>query len=152
MPVTGGVAQRLTTHPALRSPIRHLAGRISVAFDAAYEGPPEVYTVSLQGGVAERQTWDGSRASVVGWTPDGSILYSTQRFSGFRTISSRGRSPNAYVLPDPARAGERWHVRLERPDAVLHAPAVPGQPHEALPGRHGADHLEMRRVTAKPRR
>ena len=53
-----------------------------VAFDASYEGPREVYTVSLQGGVPQRQTWDGSYASVVGWTPDGSILYSTERFSG----------------------------------------------------------------------
>ena len=37
----------------------------------------------------------------------------------------------------------RWIVRFEQPDAVLHAPAVSGQPHEALPGRHRAVDLEM---------
>ena len=64
--VTGGVAQRLTTHPALESDPAISPDGSVVAFDASYEGPREVYTVSLQGGVAERQTWDGSGASVVG--------------------------------------------------------------------------------------
>ena len=82
VPVAGGVAERLTTHPSLESDAAVSPDGSLVAFDAAYEGPREVYTVSLQGGLAERQTWDGSYATVVGWTPDGSILYSTERFSG----------------------------------------------------------------------
>ncbi len=54
---------------------------------------------------------------------------------------------------DAARAGQRRHLRRERADALLHAAAVPGQPHEALPGRHGAEPLAVRaRATAKPRR
>ena len=82
VPVAGGVAQRLTTHPSLEAHPAVWPDGSLVAFDAAYEGPREVYTVSLQGGLAERQTWDGTGATVVGWTPDGSILYSTDRFSG----------------------------------------------------------------------
>ncbi|HSK10513.1 MAG TPA: PDZ domain-containing protein, partial [Vicinamibacterales bacterium] len=82
VPLAGGVAQRLTTHPAAetRPAISH-DGR-TLAYSASYEGPTEVYTLPLQGGVPVRQTWDGGNAQVVGWTPSGEILYATTRFSG----------------------------------------------------------------------
>jgi tricorn protease len=53
----------------------------TLAFSAAYEGPTEVYTVPLNGGVPVRQTFDGASALVVGWTPAGEVLYSTRRYS-----------------------------------------------------------------------
>jgi tricorn protease len=77
----GGVAQRLTSHPAEES---HAAvspdGRM-VAFSANYEGPTEVYTMSLDGGSVTRRTFDGENATVVGWTPDGRVLYATRHYS-----------------------------------------------------------------------
>ena len=79
--VNGGVAQRLTTHPSEESrPAFSPDGR-TIAFSAAYEGPTEVYTLSLDGGIPVRQTYDGAAALVVGWTPDGEILYATRRFA-----------------------------------------------------------------------
>ncbi|MFL6236695.1 MAG: S41 family peptidase [Thermoanaerobaculia bacterium] len=78
----GGVATRLTTHPAEEShPAISPDGR-TLAFSAAYEGPTEVYTMSLDGGLPARLTFEGEKgrsggAVVVGWTPGSEVLYAT---------------------------------------------------------------------------
>jgi tricorn protease len=77
----GGIAQRLTTHPAEESRPAFSPDGKTIAFSAAYEGPTEVYTLALDGGVPVRRTYEGGTAAVVGWTPSGEILYSTRRFS-----------------------------------------------------------------------
>ena len=79
--VNGGVAQRLTTHPAEESRAAISPDGKTIAFSAAYEGPTEVYTLSIEGGVPVRQTYEGGNALVVGWSPSGDVLYSTRRFS-----------------------------------------------------------------------
>jgi tricorn protease len=94
----GGLAERLTTHPALESNPAVSPDGTVVAFSANYEGPTEVYTISLNGGTPERQTWDGEEATVVGWTKASEILYSTSRFSTL---------PNAQI----ARIDPRTHAR-----------------------------------------
>jgi tricorn protease len=82
VPVAGGVAQRLTSHPAQETRPAIAADGKTVAYSATYEGPTEVYTLPLDGGVPVRQTYDGGTALVVGWTPSGQILYATRQFSG----------------------------------------------------------------------
>src|SRR3954454_9784894 len=79
--VQGGVAQRLTTHPAEESRPAFSPDGKTLAFSASYEGPTEVYTLSLDGGVPVRRTYEGAAASVVNWTPTGEILYATRRYS-----------------------------------------------------------------------
>ncbi|MEO6214211.1 MAG: S41 family peptidase [Vicinamibacterales bacterium] len=81
VPITGGVAQRLTTHASEESRPAFSPDGTTLAFSAAYEGPTEVYTVTLDGGIPVRQTFDGASALVVGWTPSGDVLYSTRRYS-----------------------------------------------------------------------
>jgi tricorn protease len=78
---SGGIAQRLTTHPEEESRPAISPDGKTVAYSASYEGPVEVYTLPLDGGVPVRQTHDASRGSVVGWTPAGEILYATRRYS-----------------------------------------------------------------------
>lgn len=76
-PIGGGKASRLTTHandeqlPAISPDGKTLA------FVGSYEGPNEVYTMSLTGGAPRRLTWDAARITFVGWTPDGKVLTST---------------------------------------------------------------------------
>jgi tricorn protease len=53
---------------------------LSVAFVGQYEGPSEVYTVPLAGGIPERRTWNGD-AIPAAWAPDGRLMVSTNRFS-----------------------------------------------------------------------
>ena len=82
VPLAGGVAQRLTTHPASETRPAISPDGKTVAYSASYEGPTEVYTLPLDGGMPVRQTFDGGNAQVVGWTASGEILYATSRFSG----------------------------------------------------------------------
>jgi tricorn protease len=81
VPVAGGVAQRLTSHPGQETLPAISPDGLTVAFSAAYEGPTEVYTMPIAGGLPTRLTWEGRQASVVGWTPDGKVLYATEAFS-----------------------------------------------------------------------
>ncbi len=96
--VKGGPARRLTSHPGFEAyPAISPDGQI-LAFSAQYEGPTEVYTMPLAGGLPERHTFAGQAATVVGWTPDGKILYATQKYSTL---------PNTQlVVLDPATNAE----------------------------------------------
>jgi tricorn protease len=74
---TGGVAQRLTSHPGQETyPAISPDGKW-LAFSGQYEGPIEAYVMPLSGGLPRRLTFDGEGATVRGWTPDGRVLVST---------------------------------------------------------------------------
>lgn len=80
VPLSGGPARRLTTHPD-----EELAPKVSpdgttIAFTASYEGQAEIYTMPLDGGLPKRRSFGGDEA--VAWTPDGKILARTFMYSG----------------------------------------------------------------------
>jgi len=79
--VRGGTARRLTTHSGMETYPAISPDGVTLAFSAQYEGPTEVYTMPLAGGLPVRRTFAGQTATVAGWTPDGKILYATQKFS-----------------------------------------------------------------------
>ena len=77
----GGVAQRLTTHPAEEtSPTISPDGR-TVAFTARYEGPAELYTMPLAGGLPKRWTYESDTSLATTWHPDGGLIYTTTQYS-----------------------------------------------------------------------
>ena len=77
----GGVARRLTTHPAEETdPVISPHGR-TLAFTARYEGPAELYTMPLAGGVPTRRTYEGEASVATTWTPDGRLVYATTHYS-----------------------------------------------------------------------
>src|SRR5262249_12804012 len=78
----GGVASRLTSHPGEEShPALSPDGKV-LAFSATYEGTTEVYTMPIEGGVPVRRTFEsGGSQIVVGFAPDGGLLYATDRYS-----------------------------------------------------------------------
>jgi tricorn protease len=78
---SGGEASRLTSHPGSETNAAISPDGSSVAFSAQYEGPTEAYVMPLSGGVPVRLTFEGRQALVVGWTPDGRVLYSTTSFA-----------------------------------------------------------------------
>ena len=77
----GGLAQRLTTHvEEERFPIISPDGK-TLAFSASYEGPTEVYTMPIDGGLATRWTYEADYSAVTSWTPEGSIVYQTYAYN-----------------------------------------------------------------------
>jgi len=88
VPTQGGLAQRLTTHLEEEQHPRISPDGKTLVYSATYEGPKEVYTMPLEGGIPTRWTYsEGSNA--VGWTPDGNIIYQTSEF---------GKLPNAQLV------------------------------------------------------
>jgi tricorn protease len=97
VPLAGGRATRLTTHPDSEgSPAISPDGK-QLAFTARYEGSTDVYVMPLSGGRPRRLTFDGANISSVGWTPDGKILVGTNAHAGL---------PNQQLLViDPGKGG-----------------------------------------------
>ncbi|HEX6314890.1 MAG TPA: S41 family peptidase [Gemmatimonadaceae bacterium] len=82
VPLSGGLARRLTSHAAEETnPAISPDGR-TLAFTARYEGPAALYTMPLTGGAPLRRTYDGDNASATTWTPDGKLVYTTVNYSG----------------------------------------------------------------------
>jgi tricorn protease len=78
--VQGGMARRLTTGLGIENMARISPDGKTVAFSADYEGPREVYTMPIDGGLPQRRTWDGESDSE-GWSPDGRLLIATERYA-----------------------------------------------------------------------
>ena len=98
----GGTARRLTSHPGSETLAAISPDGTTVAFSATYEGGLEVYTMPLEGGLPVRRTWDGQGSSVTGWTPDGRVMFATERYSGLpddRLALLDPRSGAVEVLP-----------------------------------------------------
>ena len=76
----GGSAARLTSNPGVETNAAISPDGRTVAFTATYEGPADVYTMPVSGGLPTRRTFQGG-ATAVGWTPDGAVLYATRNFS-----------------------------------------------------------------------
>ncbi len=77
----GGTASRLTTHHGAESTPVISGDGATLAFTAQYEGPTELYTMPLNGGLPTRRTYDGARNAVVGFTPGGDLVYATRLYS-----------------------------------------------------------------------
>ncbi len=82
VPLAGGAATRLTSHPGDEANPEFSPDGDRIAFVAEYEGPREVYSMPLAGGLPTRHTFDGGTWNTVGWRADGRIIAATQRFSG----------------------------------------------------------------------
>jgi len=79
--LTGGLAQRLTTHAEEeRFPTISPDGK-TIAFSASYEGPTEIYTMPITGGLPIRWTYESDLSLANCWTPDGKIVYDTRAYA-----------------------------------------------------------------------
>ncbi len=79
--IEGGLAQRITTHSEEeRYPTISPDGK-TIAYSASYEGPTEVYTISIYGGHTKRWTFGSDPSTAIGWTTDGKIIYTTSAYS-----------------------------------------------------------------------
>lgn len=78
----GGLAQRLTTHPAEEAQAALSPDGRTLAFVASYEGAPEVYAMPIVGGAPKRLSFDNARVWVQGFAPDGRVVYASEATVG----------------------------------------------------------------------
>ena len=82
-----------------------------VAFTGQYEGNTDVYLIPSAGGQPERLTWHPAADFVQGWTPDGAVLFQSNREasptmrSRFYTVPPAGGLPAPLALPQAHRGG-----------------------------------------------
>ncbi|MEZ5000886.1 MAG: hypothetical protein R2727_09745 [Bacteroidales bacterium] len=81
VPLEGGLARRLTTHPEEELYPRISPDGKTIVYSADYEGPTEIYTIPVTGGLPTRWTYESDFSFTNGWTPDGKIVYDTRAYS-----------------------------------------------------------------------
>ncbi len=77
----GGLAQRLTTHAEEERFANISSDGKTLAYSASYEGPTEVYTMPIDGGLTTRWTYESDNSTLSSWTPNGKIVYQTQAYN-----------------------------------------------------------------------
>ncbi len=83
--IHGGAAQRITTSQGTESRAHISPDGKTIAFRANYEGPSEVYTMPIEGGLPQRRTWDGNSEPET-WASDGRLLVATERYSTLPSV------------------------------------------------------------------
>jgi len=107
-PLTGGDAIRLTSDEGSESNPQFSKDGKWIAFTAQYDGNTDVFVVSIDGGEPKRLTYHPATDIVQGWTPEGEVLFRSNRESKptqtnkFFTISTIGGIPEAYDIPRAA--------------------------------------------------
>lgn len=116
-PLSGGSAQRLTSHIGYEAFAKYSPDGKTIAFTGEYDGNREVYLIPAKGGTPQRLTFTSTNARddmgdrmgpnniVMGWTPDGKrIIYRNRTGDGFTgtlwTISPEGGMPEEIPLPE----------------------------------------------------
>lgn len=124
VPASGGLAVRLTSHPATESQAAISPDGRTLAFLASYDGAPEVYAMPLAGGEPVRLTHEGGRSWVQGFDREGRVVYATENVIGptlrrvLRSVDLQGRGTRDYPLADAREAafdadgGTLWFTRL----------------------------------------
>jgi tricorn protease len=80
--ITGGAAQRLTTHlGAETNPAISHDGKW-IAFSANYEGAQEAYVMPFSGGIPKRISFENTAVTVLGWSAQGEVLVTSQNQVG----------------------------------------------------------------------
>lgn len=117
VPVTGGEAQRLTSHVGYEMFPRFSPDGKTIAFTGQYDGNTEVYAMPADGGEPLRVTYTptnsrddlgdrmGPNNIVMTWTPDGSrIVYRNRISDGFTgklyTVDKEGGLSDVIPLPE----------------------------------------------------
>lgn len=75
--LNGGIAQRLTTHDEEELYPKISPDGKTLMFSATYEGPTELYTMPITGGITKRWTYETERSLANTWTANGEMVYAT---------------------------------------------------------------------------
>ena len=104
----GGTAVRLTSDDGYESSPHFSNDGKLIAFTAEYDGNVDVFVMPAEGGEPKRLTYHPSGDYVQGWTPDGKVLFRSNRESQptmtnkFFTVATNGGLPEALEIPRAA--------------------------------------------------
>jgi tricorn protease len=102
VPTAGGIARRLTQHPARdREPFFSPDGK-QIAFISERSGSPQVYVMPNIGGTPRQLTWHTAGYSLSGWCPDGGRLLVNAGRDHFWRHAER-----FFTIPIDSRLAER---------------------------------------------
>ena len=124
-----GKVERLTSHPGdERYPHFSPDGK-QIAFTGAYEGNYDVYVVATEGGEPRRLTWHNAMDEVVGWTPEGRILFRTRGLhplgaTELYTLPAQGGEPEPVPLGWAARLAQDPSTGLWAFNRIAHERAT----------------------------
>lgn len=96
---SGGIARRLTSSNGTEVRARISPDGTQIAFTGTYDGNPDVYVMPIDGGEPKRLTFEPESDNVIGWTPDGKIMYTsahgsyTNRQARLWMVSPKGGMP-----------------------------------------------------------
>ena len=105
VPREGGQATPLASPPGGEGFPRFSDDGATIAFMGNYEGGRDLYTIPAIGGLPTRVTHHPSGETLLGWTPDGELLFSSSGLSGLGrmsklfTVPSDGGLPQALPVP-----------------------------------------------------
>ena len=105
VPKAGGTAVRLSSPRGEESFPRFSPDGTRIAFSADYDGNTDVFVVPAGGGEPARLTFHPMPDRVLGWTPDGRVLFASSRESGrqrynqFFTVGVDGGLPRKLPVP-----------------------------------------------------
>ena len=106
VPVHGGVARRLTSNLGYTTSPFLAPDGVHLAFVGYEEGPPEIYVMPALGGPAQRLTFMGAnQCQVIGWTPAGQLLFSSNAGQPFTSVACAYRVDLAGHAPQPLPFG-----------------------------------------------
>jgi tricorn protease len=87
VPLAGGAATRLTSHPGTEEAAHVSPDGAWIAFAGDYDGSRNVYVMPAAGGAPKRLTWTGSSVEPVTWTPDSrKVVFRSGHENTFRPI------------------------------------------------------------------
>lgn len=120
--VSGGVAQRLTTHAGEEIDAAISPDGTQLAFSAGYAGARDVFVMPLAGGEPRRLSFDDGRVSVAGFSSAGEVVYLTRNVANalgpvLRVVAADGSQRRELPLADARGyaddgAGTLWFTRF----------------------------------------
>src|SRR5690554_3189381 len=168
VPLTGGTARQLTSHEGQEIFPRFSSDGSQLAFTAQYDGNTEVYLMPAEGGIPQRLTHTatlgrddlsdrmGPNNIVMGWSPDGQIVYARVNTASTPLKANslkcpqkaacrpKSKCPKAAFCPFRPTA-KKW------PTTAYFASSVPGSTTRAAwPTTFGCTTLRPKRPCALP--